>query len=497
MQKKNKIKKSKEMKEVHLDKNERIEDVKKEEEELKIYGELTLGNINSLRKLYVKKLDLSNSNNSSFPDFVFLNFTSLTNIILPESINSIGNYSFYCCENLKEVDMSICSSLKSLNIGFLRYCYSLSNNKLPDSLNEISDYAFERCLSLKSIILPKSLKRIGESAFLGCMSLKVINLPSSINKIGSYAFNWCNSLEEIEIPKTVSIITTCVFSKCKSLKKVKLYNEIKIIEDGAFFGCSSLEKINLPNSLKQINSRAFENCSCLQKIEIPESIESIGLDLFKGCNSLEEIKVDPRNKFYHDKDGVLFNKDKTVLIKFPAKKGVLGYCIPETVKIIEENAFESCDFIQRITQADTKYLNGVLKIPLLLNKIKCDAFNNCRNIRKLELLTDINLNKRFEYCNSLSYIKITKKVFQSNTYFLSNTQGKNIISIDNGFIYFESKYYSNHRKEIKVFGLYNGNVYFKQKNLILYHLSDYVEPKVEFKFIINAFNNSYLFSWIF
>jgi len=143
----------------------------------------------------------------------------------------------------------------------------------------------------------------------------------------------------------------------------------------------------------------------------------------------------------------------------------------------------------------------VLKIPLSLKEIKYHAFNNCKNIKKLEFLTDINLNDCFGHCfgdcNSLSCIKITKKVLQSNNNSLSNIQGKNIISIDNGFIYFENKFNQNYEKEIKVYGLYNEHVYFKQKNLVLYRLNDYVEPKVEFKFIINAFNNSYMFSWIF
>ena len=68
------------------------------------------------------------------------------------------------------------------------------------------------------------------------------------------------------------------------------------------------------------------------------------------CNSLEEIIVNSKNKFYYGDDGVLFSKDKTVRIKFPVNKRVLGYCIPETVKTIEENTFDSCDFIQKITQ---------------------------------------------------------------------------------------------------------------------------------------------------
>ena len=79
------------MREIHLDRKDRIENVGENEEELKIYSELTFNNINSLKILCVKKLDLSNSSNLSFFDSIFSNFASLINIILLENLKSIGN----------------------------------------------------------------------------------------------------------------------------------------------------------------------------------------------------------------------------------------------------------------------------------------------------------------------------------------------------------------------------------------------------------------------
>ena len=74
-------------------------------------------------------------------------------------------------------------------------------------------------------------------------------------------------------------------------------------------------------------------------LKIPENINLISYILFRNCDSLEEIKVDSKNKFYCDEDGVLFNKDKTILIVFPKNKHVYYYQVPNTVKIINEYAF--------------------------------------------------------------------------------------------------------------------------------------------------------------
>ena len=94
------------MKELHLEKNEKIEDIEKDEERLKLYGELTDNNIKSLNKLNIRHLDLSLNilENSTFPNLGFSNFESLTSVILPRSLKSLGNNCFFMCKNLKDVD---------------------------------------------------------------------------------------------------------------------------------------------------------------------------------------------------------------------------------------------------------------------------------------------------------------------------------------------------------------------------------------------------------
>lgn len=85
-------------------------------------------------------------------------------------------------------------------------CTSLSQIIIPFSVNFIGDFAFERCISLKQIVIPSSVKNIGNNSFEGCISLVHISIPSSIISIGKYAFSKCTSLEQISFDNHSSLL---------------------------------------------------------------------------------------------------------------------------------------------------------------------------------------------------------------------------------------------------------------------------------------------------
>lgn len=105
-------------------------------------------------------------------------------------------------------------------------------------------------------------------------------------------------------------------------------------------------------SVTQIKFLAFSDCTLLTGITIPKDMENIGADAFKGCTALSEITVSEDNTSYSSEDGVLFNKDKTILYKYPAGKTAEEYVIPDTVKIIRDGAFENCTYLKKVTIAD-------------------------------------------------------------------------------------------------------------------------------------------------
>ena len=158
------------------------------------------------------------------------------------------------CYSIKEGIRIICDR------AFYR-CSSLSNIVIPASVTSIGDSAFCGCRSLSSIIIPASVTSIGDNAFCGCLSLSKIVIPASVTSIGDGAFSDCRSLSNIDIPDSVTSIGNSAFFYCLSLSKIVIPASVTSIGNSAFFDCLSLSKIVIPNSVTSIGDRAFSYCS--------------------------------------------------------------------------------------------------------------------------------------------------------------------------------------------------------------------------------------------
>lgn len=142
--------------------------------------------------------------------------TSLVNVIMPNSITNMVEFSFRNCTSLKSIQLS--DSLKTIEDGTFYGCTSLDNVVIPNSVTSIGGNAFLNCTSLKSIIIPDSVKHIYYAVFQGCTSLKTITIPNGIPYIGESVFENCTGLTAIYIPNSVtSIDTTYAFKGCSNL----------------------------------------------------------------------------------------------------------------------------------------------------------------------------------------------------------------------------------------------------------------------------------------
>lgn len=197
--------------------------------------------------------------NSQFADWVLL-----SSIILPESVEKIGDRAFYRCENLQSVVMG--NSVKSINIS-----------------------AFYECKKLMSIKIPDSVQTLGSCVFRGCTSLRLANLPDGIETINAELFYGCKLLTNISIPETVETIKACAFLGCEQITEMRLPNSIELIEYDSFADCKGLKYVVLPNSLERLEKEVFLGCESLEKITIPESVKSFGNGVFYGCASLSSI----------------------------------------------------------------------------------------------------------------------------------------------------------------------------------------------------------------
>ena len=306
---------------------------------------------------------------TSIGDSVFSGCTSLTEIVIPDSVTEIrSNWGYDGCD------------------GAFSGCTSLSKVDLPKKLTTIEAGTFRDCTSLKEIVIPDSVTEIrcnwGLGAFSGCTSLSKVDLSKNLTMIYEYTFSGCTSLAEIDIPDSVTSIGGFAFSGCTSLSKVDLPKKLTTIEAGTFRDCTSLKEIVIPDSVTEIRSKweyngcygAFSNCISLESITIGSGVESLGDEWIASCRRLENITVSPENKTYSSVDGVLFNKDKRELSAYPIGNKRSSYTIPDGVEKIGKKAFYGCRYIETLT------------IPASVKEIEDSALGNCYDIRTINYL---------------------------------------------------------------------------------------------------------------
>ena len=190
---------------------------------------------------------------------VFAGCTNLQNIVLPKTLQEIGEHSFVDCKSLKE--FSISEGVTSIGEGIFYGCSTLEKISFPSTLKEIPCFSnkFEGLPNLKIVELAEGIEKIGDGAFCHHMNLKTINLPSTITEIGEYSFDY-SGFVEISIPSNIKKITTRAFEGDTNLKYVNLAEGITSIEDGAFRNCTQLQYISIPESVINIDPLAFEGC---------------------------------------------------------------------------------------------------------------------------------------------------------------------------------------------------------------------------------------------
>ena len=429
-------------------------------------------------------------------DAAFSGCSALVEVSIPDSVTKIGREAFYECSNLNDVKMSKnilsvgTSAFSEIGDAAVYNDDDYTCTYIDNVLVSYDPEGNDKTISTYNVL--KGTRVITDHAFINAddSGIKKIILPDSVVSIGEKAFCQFKTLEQIVLPDGLEIIDDSAFAHCESLKTITIPENIDYIGEQAFYGCSSLENISLPDKGIEIHLDAFcdtdyyTNTSnwtneCLyignhmvdfnlseteeikiregtksivfsdlnynnSKIYIPASVEKI---FYNSHSYIKFFEVSDENPYFSSSDGVLFNKQKTKLIAYPAYKTAETYTMPESVTEIGENAFSDCSFLKKVNLSENLEKIGEkafsfsniesVDIPKSIETIPRYAFNKCRNLLSVTIpqgvseiqtaafsdcvsLESIRLpdsikfiaDNAFSYCEALKSIKIPEKIVQ-------------------------------------------------------------------------------------
>lgn len=381
----------------------------------------------------LKSIKISD-NVTNISDYAFYWCKKLENLILPDSITDIGTYAFGHCSNLENI--TIPDSITNIGNYAFGYCYNLEDIKISDNVTNIGDYAFfetkyysnednwlngvfyvgNHLVEVKETLsgiysIREETKTIAVGAFKNCANLSGIivadtnecyssdeagvlfnkdktilmqyprgnkntsySIPDSVISICDSAFYHCENLKDIIIADSTIAIANNSFYNCTGLENVTISDSVTSIGEDAFYNCTNLKEITIPDSVTDLGSDAFRDCKNLKIINVGKGLTNVYSSPVYGCHSLESINIDEKNPYYTSCDGVMFDKNKRILMLYPAGSPRQTYTMPDSVTRVISFAFDDCVNLKTIT------------IPSSV--ITLGDFNNCNNLESFIVSSD-------------------------------------------------------------------------------------------------------------
>ena len=342
----------------------------------------------------------------------------ISSFILPNSVKSIGEEAFSYCWELSEI--TIPNSVETIEKAAFAYNF-MSKITIGSGVKSIGDEAFaDNDSFVEMTVLAAVPPTVGTDAFRGTKRDIPVHVPGASFDAYKAADVWkdfnlwdmdlitfiANGLkyrftdkdkknveligyetappDVLKIPATVTNDgTTCsvtaigkeAFVGCKGILGVTIPASVTSIGAGAFEECEKIMILSIPASVTAIGEKAFAG-SGLMIVNIPAGVTSIGAGAF-ATPSITKINVESGNTSYCSEDGVLFNKEKTMLMQYPAGKLETSYAVPGTVTRIEDVAFLDCQLLYKVT------------LPGSLTSIGTQAFVGCTNLEEMIVLAAV------------------------------------------------------------------------------------------------------------
>ena len=196
----------------------------------------------------------------------------IKSVKMDDKLTHLGDFAFYGCSNLTTVKFPNHYQgegdykFESIGSNAFSSCLSLTKIVLPQDLKTIGYSAFINCTSLKSVSFNGALTEIGNNAFEYCTALKSLVFPKSLKRIGNFAFDSCANLSSVKFSEGLTEIGVAAFEFCEALSSVTLPNSLVSLKDGAFFLCTSLTDVTLPKNVKNVGGNVFGECHALKRV---------------------------------------------------------------------------------------------------------------------------------------------------------------------------------------------------------------------------------------
>lgn len=327
------------------------------------------------------------------PAFAFAK-TSIADITLSATVESVGFGAFQCCNSLRMVNFASVGSMKTIGGEAFWSCGALSSvNNMQAPLTTIGEAAFANT-AIRSIIIPSTVTSIGRNVFAGCESLSNVSMMPG-NSVYAYSngllmnsdrtvvLQLLTNVTSVDVPEGVSTIGNSAFWQSQ-VRTVTLPSTLTAIEDNAFYSCRKLSVIELPEGLKTVGEDAFAYCTSLTAIELPEGLTALSRGSFK-CSGLTSIAFPMTLRAIPEK---AFSRTMLTSVE-----------IPDHINEIGASAFEACPALAKATFG-TRW-NTVTAIP-------ASAFKECAKLAEVrfpDFLTEIG-ESAFSKCYALNTVSL-------------------------------------------------------------------------------------------
>ena len=329
----------------------------------------------------------------------FRNCSSLKSISIP-GVNVLHDSVFEGCTSLEEVILS--DSLESIGAEvFLNT--AIKEVSIPATVTSINASAFENCRKLEKVTFEagNAITEISSSVFKNTASLESITLPSTVTAIGEYAFQ-NSAIKSVNLNQLADLerIGAHAFENCDNIERAVVGSNVVYLGDYAFNDCNKLSSVSLTFGLEYMGALAFGCCDLLTDGYIPSTVVSIGGNPYAGCSKISTLRIDEDNTFLYVENGSVYDSaDKKTLYYYASNATSTKVTLPTSVTTVAPGAF-SCSNITEIT------------IPAKITHVAPYTFYGCTKLTAITIENGIKSigDHAFFGCTTLNNVSIPASV---------------------------------------------------------------------------------------